>query len=131
MATPEPFAVGKCFASVMPEKWTKSIPASLAISAKRKGLGSVCFDRVAGSWMTPLIRSPSTATPAVAAGALATGDFGTVGVSGAADALEGPVTSGSGLPWHPATIAATPTIAIDRADRMNSLDDDLMRNPQV
>src|SRR5689334_10664085 len=40
MATPEPLAVGKCFAGVMPETWEKLMPADLATSAKRKTLGS-------------------------------------------------------------------------------------------
>src|SRR5436305_1106380 len=40
MATPEPLAVGKCLLAVMPEKWTKSIPAALATSLNRKTLGS-------------------------------------------------------------------------------------------
>ena len=43
MATPEPLAVGKCLASVMPETWTKSMPACRAISVNRKGLtGTAC-----------------------------------------------------------------------------------------
>src|SRR5271170_6438360 len=48
IATPEPYAVGKCLASVIPESWTKSIPAVLAISVKRNGLfatGAVGFAR--------------------------------------------------------------------------------------
>ena len=40
--------MGKYFVAVMPEKWTKSMPASLAISAKRNGLGSVCSDSTSG-----------------------------------------------------------------------------------
>src|SRR3954467_6052517 len=38
MATPEPYAVGKYLASVMPETWTKSIPACPVMSVKRNGL---------------------------------------------------------------------------------------------
>ena len=36
IATPDPYAVGKCLASVIPETWTKSIPAACAISVNRK-----------------------------------------------------------------------------------------------
>ena len=59
MATPEPLAVGKCFAAVMPEKWTKSMPASLAISANRNGLGSVCSDSTSGPVYVVDRRSPT------------------------------------------------------------------------
>ena len=50
--------MGKCFSSVMPEKCTKSIPASLAISANRNGLDSVCLDMTIVLGML-CIRSPS------------------------------------------------------------------------
>ena len=59
MATPEPFAVGACRSSVMPEKWTKSIPAWWAISANRKGLGACgrpVFSRVETSSVPASVR---------------------------------------------------------------------------
>src|SRR4051812_2636515 len=61
MATPEPLAVGKCLvAASIPETSTKSIPASLAISAKRNGLGSWGRSVLAGTGARFAIRSPRT-----------------------------------------------------------------------
>ena len=39
--------VGKCLSSVIPETWTKSIPASFALSVKRNGLESSSLARAA------------------------------------------------------------------------------------
>src|SRR5262245_29818436 len=46
MPTPEPLAVGKSFAAVIPETWTKSTPEFEHISMNRNGPGS---PRAAGS----------------------------------------------------------------------------------
>src|SRR5882724_8862152 len=110
MATPEPFAVGKCLASVMPEKWTKSIPAPLAISANRNGLDSVCFVIVADALPAPLIRSPSTGAEAFVSAVFGAGVFVTarrVGdASGDVDDDGWPPGSGSVDVPHPPTNAS-------------------------
>src|SRR5437764_1298299 len=58
MATSEPLAVGKYFSSTIPEKWTKSIPASPEISVNRNGLVSTCLESTTGD-ETTVMRSPS------------------------------------------------------------------------
>src|SRR4051794_36401594 len=52
MATPEPYAVGKYLASVIPETWTKSIPACLAMSVKRNGLTGTAWVQFARTGAT-------------------------------------------------------------------------------
>src|SRR4051812_38248762 len=69
----------------MPEKWTKSMPACLVISANRNGLDSCGMLGLAGMEATLARRSPSIAGLAAPCGRAATSAF-TSGVATARDA---------------------------------------------